>query len=73
VVENGIDTLDRSLRIQILKDKGMEIYAPTAAEKAAFKSAAQKPIIEYFEGRIARAWNDKLLNAVKVAEGELQK
>jgi len=35
VVKNGIDTLDSSLGIQFLKDKGMEVYAPTPKEKAA--------------------------------------
>ncbi|HTU00929.1 MAG TPA: DctP family TRAP transporter solute-binding subunit [Candidatus Sulfotelmatobacter sp.] len=73
VVENGIDTLDSSLGIQFLRDKGMEIYVPTPKEKAAFRDAAQKPIIEYLEKQIGRPWIDKVLAAVKDAEAAVEK
>jgi len=72
-VENGIDTLDSSLGIQFLREKGMEIYVPTPQEKAAFRDAAQKPIIEYLEKQIGRPWIDKALNAVKETEASLEK
>ncbi len=71
VVEDGIDTLDSSLGIQFLKDKGMEVYAPTPAEKEAFKAAAQPAVIEYLEKQIGRPWIDKVLNAVKATEASL--
>lgn len=73
VVENGIDTLDSSIGIQFLRDKGMEVYVPTAKEKAAFRDAAQKPVIEYLEKQVGRSWIDKVLNAVKAAERELER
>ena len=73
VVENGIDTLDSSLGIQFLKDKGMEVYAPTPKEKAAFRDASQKPVIEYLEKQVGRPWIDKVLNAVKSAEAAVEK
>jgi len=73
VVENGVDTLDSSIGIQFLRDKGMEVYVPTPNEKAAFRDAAQKPVIEYLEKQIGRPWIDKVLNAVKATERELEK
>ena len=73
VVENGIDTLDSSLGVQFLKEKGMEVYVPTPKEKAAFRDAAQKPVIEYLEKQIGRPWIDKVLNAVKSAEATVEK
>ena len=73
VVENGIDTLDSSIGIQFLRDKGMEVYVPTAKEKAAFRDAAQKPVIEYLEKQVGRPWIDKVLNAVKATERDLEK
>jgi tripartite ATP-independent transporter DctP family solute receptor len=71
VSENGIDNLDSAIGIQFLKDKGMEIYTPTAAEKAQFRSAAQPAVIEYLEKQIGRTWIDKVLNAVKQTEAAL--
>jgi len=72
-VENGIDVLDVSLGIQFLKDKGMEVYAPTLKEKAAFRDVAQKPIIDYLEKQLGRPWIDKVLRAAKDAEAALEK
>ena len=71
VSENGIDNLDVSVGLQFLKDKGMEVYAPTPAEKAQFKAVAQPAVIEYLEKQIGRAWIDKVLNAVKQTEASL--
>jgi tripartite ATP-independent transporter DctP family solute receptor len=71
VSENGIDNLDNSVGIQFLKDKGMEIYTPTPAEKAQFRAAAQPPIIEYLEKQVGRPWIDKILKAVKDTEAAL--
>jgi tripartite ATP-independent transporter DctP family solute receptor len=71
VSENGIDNLENSLGLQFLKDKGMEVYSPTAAEKKLFQAAAQPPVIEYLEKQIGRPWIDKVLNAVKQVEASL--
>lgn len=72
-VSRGIDTLDSTLGTQFLKEKGMEIYSPTAKELAMFREAAQKPIIEYLEKQIGRTWIDKILKAVKEAEAVVGK
>ncbi len=71
VSENGIDNLDNSIGLQFLKDKGMEVYVPTAAQKAQFRAVAQPAVMEYLEKQIGRTWIDKVLNAVKAAEAEL--
>ena len=74
VSENGIDNLDNAIGVQFLKEKGMEVYAPTAAQKAEFQAAAQPPIIEYLEKQLGgRASIDKVLRAVKDAEASLEK
>jgi tripartite ATP-independent transporter DctP family solute receptor len=73
VSENGIDNLDNSIGLQFLKDKGMEVYVPTAAQKAQFRAVAQPAVIEYLEKQIGRTWIDKVLNAVKEAEASLEK
>jgi len=49
----------------------MEVYSPTAAEKAQFRAIAQPSVIEHLEKQVGRAWIDKLLNAVKQTEAAL--
>lgn len=71
VSENGIDNLENSVGLQFLKEKGMEIYTPTAAEKAEFRKAAQPAVIAYLEKQVGRPWIDKILNAVKQVESAL--
>ena len=73
VSENGIDNLANSLGLQFLKDKGMEVYTPTAAEKAQFRAVAQPAVIEFLEKQVGRTWIDKVLNAVKETEAALAK
>jgi tripartite ATP-independent transporter DctP family solute receptor len=71
VSENGIDNLENSQGLNFLKEKGMEVYTPTAAEKAQFRKVAQPAVIEYLEKQIGRPWIDKILNAVKQVETAL--
>ena len=71
VSENGIDNLDSAIGLQFLKEKGMEVYSPTATEKAQFRAAAQPAVIDYLEKQIGRPWIDKVLNAVKQTEASL--
>ena len=42
-IMRGIQTIDSTLGIQFLKEKGMEVYVPTEKEKAMFRDASQKP------------------------------
>lgn len=72
-IGRAIQQLNSAMGIPLLKEKGMEIYSPNAKERAMFRELAQKPVIEYVEKQIGRAWIDKLLKAVKEAEAELTK
>lgn len=67
----GLQQLNSAVGIAHLKEKGMEIYSPTPKERALFREAAQKPVMEYIEKQIGRTWIDKLMKAVKEAEAEL--
>jgi TRAP-type transport system periplasmic protein len=71
ICSRGIDTIDSTLGTQFLKEKGMEIYSPTAKEKAMFREASQKPVIDYLEKQVGRTWIDKVMKAVKEAEAAL--
>ncbi len=70
-IMRGIQTIDSTLGVQQLKEKGMEVYAPSDSEKAMFRAASQQPVIEYLEKQIGRPWIDKLQKAVKEAEAEV--
>jgi tripartite ATP-independent transporter DctP family solute receptor len=73
LASRGIDTLDSATGLQFLKEKGMEIYTPTAKEKDLFRQATQKPVIDYLVGQIGQTWIDKVMKAVKEAEAEVEK
>ncbi len=73
LVGRGIQQLNSAIGVSQLREKGMEVYSPTPRERAMFREAAQKPVIEYIEKQIGRPWIDKLLKAVKEAEDELAK
>jgi TRAP-type C4-dicarboxylate transport system substrate-binding protein len=72
-VGRGVQTLNSATGISEVQTKGMQVYAPTAAERAQFKTATQKPVMDYVESQIGRTWIDRLLKAVKDAEAELAK
>jgi tripartite ATP-independent transporter DctP family solute receptor len=73
VVGRGIQTLNSATGISDCQAKGMEVYAPTAAERAQFKEATQKPVRDYVASQVGTEWIDKLMKAVKEAESELAK
>ena len=69
----GVQQVNSAIGLAQCKEKGMEIYSPNAKERAMFRDAAQKPVIDYIQTQIGRTWIDKLLKAVKEAETELAK
>jgi tripartite ATP-independent transporter DctP family solute receptor len=69
----GLQQLNSAVGLSQLKEKGMEIYSPNSKERAMFRDAAQKPVMEYIEKQIGKEWIDKLMKAVKEAEQELAK
>jgi len=73
VVGRGVQTLNSATGISECQEKGMEVYAPTAAERGQFKAATQKPVRDYVASQVGTAWIDKLMKAIKEAETELAK
>jgi len=73
LIGRGIQQLNSAIGLSQLKEKGMEVYSPNPRERAMFREAAQKPVMEYIEKQIGKAWIDKLMKAVKEAEAELAK
>jgi TRAP-type transport system periplasmic protein len=72
-VNRGMQTLLSVMGLATLKEKGMEIYAPTPKEKAMFREASQKPVLEYIEKQVGKTWVEKVLKAAKEAEASLPK
>ena len=73
LIGRGIQTLVSATGVSDLQAKGMQVYSPTPAERAQFKAACQKPVMDYVESQIGKTWIDRLLKAVKDAETELAK
>jgi TRAP-type C4-dicarboxylate transport system substrate-binding protein len=73
LIGRGIQTLVSATGVSDLQAKGMQVYSPTTAERAQFKAACQKPVMDYVESQIGKTWIDRLLKAVKDAEADLAK
>ena len=56
--------------VKSLKDKGVTVYTPQAAEIAQFKAATQKPVIDWLKTKVDQKWIDAVLVAVKDAEAK---
>ena len=56
--------------IKILKDKGVTVYTPTAAELAEFRAATQQPVIDWLKTKVDQKWIDGIQAAVKDAEAK---
>ena len=50
--------------INTLKDKGVTVYTPTAAEIAQFKAATQQPVVDWLKTKIDPKWIDEVQAAV---------
>jgi tripartite ATP-independent transporter DctP family solute receptor len=70
-VGRAIQQLNSALGVASLKELGMEIYSPTAEERAQFKEATQGPVIEWMKTQIDPEWVDKVMQAVEQVEAEL--
>jgi tripartite ATP-independent transporter DctP family solute receptor len=73
LVGRGIQTLNSATGISEVQTKGMQVYSPTAAERAQFKAATQKPVMDYVASQVGTEWIDKLMKAVKKAEADVAK
>ncbi len=53
---------------EILSGVGMEVQVLSSEEIAAFREAAQPPVLEYLEGRVGQDWVNRILEAVEAAQ-----
>ncbi len=56
--------------IKTLKDKGVTVYTPTAAEIAQFRAATQQPVTDWLKTKVDPKWIDGIHAAVKEAEAK---
>ena len=70
-VSRAIQELSSAMGVSKLKEAGMQVYAPTAKERAEFKKATQGPVIEWMKGQVDPVWIEKVQAAVKTAESEI--
>lgn len=68
--ERRINRAFTSEGIKTLKEKGVTVYTPNAAELAQFKAATQQPVIDWLKTKVDPKWIDGLLAAVKDAEAK---
>ncbi|SHF01828.1 tripartite ATP-independent transporter solute receptor, DctP family [Desulfacinum infernum DSM 9756] len=71
-VGRSIQQLNSAMGLSKLKEQGMEIYSPTAEERAQFKAACQGAVIEWLKTEIDPSWIEKALVAVAEAEKQVQ-
>lgn len=56
--------------LKTLKEKGVTVYTPNAAELAQFKKATQQPVIDWLKTKVDQKWIDGLLAAIKDVEAK---
>lgn len=69
VCGRGAAYTNNKVALEFIKNKGVQVYAPTASEKATFSAAAQKPVIDWMRAqpKIEEKWLDMLLEEVSKA------
>ena len=60
-------TLEIHCGAQLLTEKGMEIYSPTAVEMKQFKEKTQAAVIPYIRSQVGDQWVDKVIEAAQKA------
>jgi tripartite ATP-independent transporter DctP family solute receptor len=68
--ERRVNRVFTSDGIRILKDKGVSVYTPTAAELAEFRAATQQPVTDWLKTKVDQTWIDGMQAAVKDAEAK---
>jgi TRAP transporter solute receptor, dctP family len=66
-----LSRINESIDLAYLESKGMEVYAPTAEEKEAFRTAAQAPVIASLKQTLDPALIDKVLEETAKVEKKL--
>ena len=71
-VNRGVCTALEQKGIKFIEEKGMKVYAPTVKEKLTFKTASQKPVVDFLRTqKMDKVWIDKVFKATEQAEKEL--
>lgn len=65
IAARGTSRANDSLAVEALQKAGVQIYYPSKAEKATFKTATQQPVIDWLKKNISPTTVDKVLNALK--------
>jgi tripartite ATP-independent transporter DctP family solute receptor len=65
IAARGTSRANDSLALEALQKAGVQIYYPTPAEMATFKTATQQPVIDWLKKNIDPTIVDKVLNALK--------
>jgi len=68
----GVSKLSEQIDIDDMKNKGLQIYAPTEDELAQFKQVAQQPCVELLKANISEDWINGILKAVEEAKEEVE-
>lgn len=64
----GANNANEELALQGLIDSGLQVYTPTAEEKATFKDASQEPVVEWLKEEIGTDYVDSFMAAVEAAK-----
>jgi len=67
VKRSGVQVAEATKMEEMVK-KGMQVYSPTPAEKAAFKKASQEAVVSVIEKKAGKDWIQKMFKAVEQAE-----
>ena len=70
-VNRGLSVTNEVMGFEYLRSQGVDIYAPTRAEKAEWKRITQQSGIQWLKKNIGREWVDAVLKATKQAEKDL--
>lgn len=70
-VNRGLTVSNEIMGMDYLREQGVNIYAPTLAEKRQFQDATKEPAIAWLKEQIDPMWVDEMLAAVEQAEQEL--
>lgn len=64
----GANNTNEALALQGLMDKGMQVYIPNEEEKATFKDASQKPVLNWLKKELSGDYVDSFMTAVSAAK-----
>lgn len=70
-VTRYLSRVNESIDLAYLRSKGMQVYAPTAEEKARFQAATREPVLRVLKESVDPALVDRVLEETAKAEKKL--